>query len=58
MQSASAEIVTSRNNEEHDDNHPECPLCGCLMDKDGKSFASKNLIQETEYFCNNPICSK
>jgi hypothetical protein len=35
---------------------PQCPRCGCLMDKQGESFASKNICDGINYFCNNPVC--
>src|SRR5215218_3578136 len=34
---------------------PHCPLCRCLMDKEGTSFASSNTYFEMQYFCNNPV---
>ena len=34
----------------------QCPFCGCILDKEGKTFSSKFEMNDTLYYCNNPIC--
>jgi hypothetical protein len=35
---------------------PTCPVCGCILDTCSRQFASSFSINDTDYYCNNPIC--
>jgi len=39
------------------ENFPSCPYCNARMDDEGNSFASRIVIGEAVYYCNNPICA-
>jgi hypothetical protein len=34
----------------------QCPFCGCILDKEGRIFSSRFEMNESVYYCNNPIC--
>jgi hypothetical protein len=49
--------VTSSEGQQPPEDVPPCPNCGALMDRYGLWFASKVLVEDAVYYCNNPLCN-
>lgn len=56
LKSTAFSVLSGMSNEIIVEATEQCPFCGCILDKEGKMFSSRFEMNDTVYYCNNPIC--